>query len=811
MRIVRRIAGLLQHALIEPPSYIEDVAHRHRARLLNIFLPPMILIFGAVDLVYLLTIPGYEPPWYGYVFLLGSYLLNRTRLFSIAPLIVIGMFPIVIVLNISSGESSNPLTTLYYLIPGLILGGILLSMRLTIIFAILAAGVVTAMPSMAPEAFPDSSTVIGPLSALVISAVLVVVAMGFRDRVELDRQAQLRESEERLRLALDAAQMGVWTWNIDTGSVTWSSEIHQMFGVPPGGFDGRYETYLSLVHPDDLAGVRSAIARSLEPGREDYFVEHRLVRRGGEVRWVEGRGRVYREPSGKPVRMIGTVVDITDRKRTERSLRERDEMFRKVFHTSPVAIIISSLEDGSVIDANEAYWRLTGFDPETVKNSTTVELGIWTDAAARREFAVRLKERKSLHNPSYEFVNARGERRITIAYYDLIDMGETSGIFSVFYDITQLKQVESALQVSEARMRALLEAIPDLIFELDRDGRILQFIPSALIQPLLPPEGFIGRTVAEIIPSIADQSSFAIHRALESGQVHAFEYPLRRDGEERFFEARIVALGGDTVLAMIRDVTLTKWVGSERERLINELEVKNAEMERFVYTVSHDLKSPLVTIVGYLGYLEQDIEKGSEAKIKKDTQRIYQAADKMQALLKDLLDLSRVGRVMNPPEVFPFEDAVREAVSLVQGIIRERGVDVEIGPRMPNVNGDRKRLVELLQNLIDNAVKYGGKSDPRIEIGHAGTEDKFSIFYVRDNGIGIEAQFLDKIFGLFEKLDATTEGAGVGLAIARRIVEVHGGRIWVESEPGKGSKFYFTFPSASRLRTGELPNIASAR
>lgn len=795
--MVHGILMLLQRALIEPPPHIHDVADRHRARLLNAFLLPMIVIFGLVDLAYLAAIPGYAPPWYGYIFLLISYFLNRSRLYQVAPLVVLIMFPLVIVFNISSGESSNPLATLYYLIPGLILGGILLSMQMTMVFALFAVGVVMAMPSIAPEAFPTFKAIVGPLSALVISAVLVVITMWFRDQVELDRQTRLRESEERLRLALDASQMGVWTWHIETGAVVWSDEIEAMFGILPGGFDGKYETYLSLVHPDDLAEVQAAIARTLESGGEDYFVEHRLLRQNGEVRWVEARGRVYRGPLGKPVRMTGTVVDITDRKRTEQSLRERDERFRKVFHTSPVAIIISSLEDGSVLDANDAYWRLSGYDPATAKQSTTIDLGIWADAESRREFVARLNERKSLHNPAYEFVNAKGEKRSTMAYYDLIEVGETTGILSIFYDITPLKQAEDALLQSKARMRALLEAIPDLIFELDRHGRILQFIPSAVVQPLIPPEEFIGRKVVEVIPAIADQATFAIQRALESGQVNAFEYPLWQNGEERFFEARVVAVGADTVLAMIRDVTLTKWVGSEREKLINELETKNAELERFVYTVSHDLKSPLVTIVGFLGYLEEDIAKQKLDTLKRDMGRIYQAAYKMQDLLQDLLELSRIGRLMNDPEPLSFADLAREAIELTEGRLQERGVAIHIQPDLPAIFGDRKRLLELLQNLIDNAAKYmGDQSQPRIEIGHDGFRDKYAVFFVRDNGSGIAREYHTQIFGLFNKLDSTTEGTGIGLAIARRIVEVHGGMIWVESEPGRGATFYFTLPVA---------------
>jgi len=360
-------------------------------------------------------------------------------------------------------------------------------------------------------------------------------------------------------------------------------------------------------------------------------------------------------------------------------------------------------------------------------------------------------------------------------------------------------QAEQALTQSEMRTRALLNAIPDMIFELKRDGAILQFIPSATSEPLLPPQELIGKTIAQVIPSIAEQTVFAIERSLESGQVNAFEYQLPQMSDKTF-EARIVSSGSDTVLAMIRDVSLIKWIAAEREALVNELEAKNAELERFVYTVSHDLKSPLVTIVGFLGFLEDDIEKNNIEYLRKDVERIYQAAYRMQDLLQDLLELSRIGRVQHNPEEVPFEDLVKDAIELTDGRLQARGIRVSIKPGMPKVYGDRKRFLELMQNLIDNAAKYmGNQPDPFLEIGQVGLEDSNPIFYVRDNGIGIAPEYHEQIFGLFNKLESTTDGTGIGLAIAKRIVEVHGGRIWVESEIGKGSTFYFTLPAQARL------------
>jgi PAS domain S-box-containing protein len=234
-----------------------------------------------------------------------------------------------------------------------------------------------------------------------------------------------------------------------------------------------------------------------------------------------------------------------------------------------------------------------------------------------------------------------------------------------------------------------------------------------------------------------------------------------------------------------------------REKLIKELESKNNELERFTYTISHDLKSPLVTINGFLGYLKTDAASGPPHRVATDIQRIQDAVDKMHLLLRELLELSRIGRIMNPPEEVLFNDLVREALELVHGQLDARGVTVHTQPDLPAIRGDRQRLTVVLQNLVDNAAKYmGDQPAPRIEIGQRGQEEDQLIFFVKDNGIGIDPQHHERIFGLFNKLDPKTEGTGVGLALVKRIIEVHGGRIWVESEPGKGTVFYFTLPRA---------------
>jgi signal transduction histidine kinase len=240
--------------------------------------------------------------------------------------------------------------------------------------------------------------------------------------------------------------------------------------------------------------------------------------------------------------------------------------------------------------------------------------------------------------------------------------------------------------------------------------------------------------------------------------------------------------------AVQQELAERKRIEKDRETLIRELEAKNAELEQFTYTISHDLKSPLITIQGFMGLLVQDLTAGDIKRVKSDVTRISGAVKKMEQLLNELLELSRIGRVVNPPEEIPLGELVREAVDMVAGQLQERKAQVQIAPELlqtdhgPTVYGDHPRLREVLQNLVENAVKYmGDQTDPRIEIGTR-RDGADMVVYVRDNGMGIDPRYHEQIFGLFNKLDHASEGAGVGLTIVKRIVEVH----------GRGSTFCFT-------------------
>lgn len=284
------------------------------------------------------------------------------------------------------------------------------------------------------------------------------------------------------------------------------------------------------------------------------------------------------------------------------------------------------------------------------------------------------------------------------------------------------------------------------------------------------------------------------------------------DVEDFFIGSFIILVAGNTVFRLARNVyhslnlaerelKMRRLAEQDREAVIEELKRKNQELDRFAVRVSHDLKTPLITIAGFLGYLERDIKDGDYEKADRDFVQINEAAKKMGMFVDELLDLSRVGRIANPPADIAFEEIVQEALKAAEGSIQARQVQVKIEAPLPSVHVDRARIVQVMQNLVTNAVKFmGDQPQPEIRIGFKETGGE-RVFSVGDNGIGIPPERHKDIFELFVKLDPKAEGTGIGLGLVKRIVEAHNGRIWVESEPGKGTTFFFTLEDKNKEET----------
>ena len=365
----------------------------------------------------------------------------------------------------------------------------------------------------------------------------------------------------------------------------------------------------------------------------------------------------------------------------------------------------------------------------------------------------------------------------------------------------QRAEGEDALRESEEKYSAFFKTSRDPVFITSKEGRGIDVNDAAVeLFGYEDRDELLKVNVPDLYKNPEERRR---HTQLidQQGFTKDFAVNLRRkDGSiiKTIITSVIKKDGNGNVIGYhetIRDITERKRMEEERERIFKDLEVKNSEMERFVYTVSHDLRSPLITIQGYTELLRKDIERNETEQVETDLKYIANAATTMDLLLKDTLQLSRVGRVTNPPEDVPFGEIVKEALELIAEHIKSSGVDVSMAKDFPTVHVDRMRIREVLVNLIENSINYRGEQpSPKINMGYRVYGGEI-VFFVQDNGIGMDKSQHKKVFDLFYKVDkSSSKGTGAGLAIVKRIIEVQGGRIWIESEKGKGCTICFTLP-----------------
>jgi len=547
----------------------------------------------------------------------------------------------------------------------------------------------------------------------------------------------LHASEEKFRLISEQSLMGIAI--IQANRIKYAN---QAIGLINGYsvsemLEWSQVEFGKLIHPDDLAFAIEQVTKKQQgdPTAVTHYA-YRLITRSGLVRWVEQYSKSI--SYGGDLADLITLVDITERKQTEEKIQRQNQRLK----------ILREI-DSAILEA------------DSVESIVSVALSNISGLIECRRANLSLIDRVTNEAVIFD-VNTFNET--------LIPKGERLPLAQI-QDFVQILSQNQPLVIQD--FRALADPRP-AIQRLLKDG-----LRSLCSLPLLSEGVLIGMfSIYSEIPDFFDEEKINLGREVAN-------------------QIALAITQNNLLEALLKSNIELEEHAIDRENLIAELTAKNAELERFTYTVSHDLKSPLVTMKGFLGYLEQDMLTGNIERLKTDSKRISNAVEKMQELLNDLLELSRIGRFINASELMPFDELIHAAVELVNGRLTEQHVTVQIQPNLPSIYGDRQRLTEVLQNLLDNAAKYmGDQSDPRIEIGQHGEDGDKPVFYVKDNGIGIASEFHERVFGLFNKLDSSSEGTGIGLALVKRIIETHGGRIWVESELGRGSTFFFTLPPA---------------
>ncbi len=469
--------------------------------------------------------------------------------------------------------------------------------------------------------------------------------------------------------------------------------------------------------------------------------------------------------------------------------------------------------DGILLETNLTFASMLGLDRSRVARQPLTRF-----IAPEDQDTVYLHRRRLLESGERQSFEARLRREQGAPVWTAIEMvlarGETvadggARFLASVSDITKRKAAEAQAKTFDI-LEAVLEHTRAATAFLDRDFNYL-WVNSALAAECRRDRSYFpGRNHYDLYPEAAKWALFLQARDTAKPVYVAatpFCFANQPDRQVSYWDWSLVPIcapDGRVERLVLTLTDVTQRVHSEATLALQEeaLRQRNEELTRFAYLVSHDMKSPLVTVMTFLGYLKQNLLDQDAAAIAEDVDFIQKAADRMVRLLDDLLALSRVEAPRDQTAEESFKAIVDEALEIVAGRVAARGVEVGIADVPVVLVGDRERLVGVFQNLIDNAVKFlGDQVAPRVTVGVDAVGDDF-VFFVRDNGIGIDLEQAGTLFGLFQKLDPASEGSGLGLALIKRIVEGHGGRIWVESAgPGQGATFRFTL-AGTRMGSG---------
>lgn len=382
-------------------------------------------------------------------------------------------------------------------------------------------------------------------------------------------------------------------------------------------------------------------------------------------------------------------------------------------------------------------------------------------------------------------------------------------LLAYFYEKYR-RLVDQRSETSEALYRNLFELSKDPVVVSTPAGALLDANPAAVeFYGFASKDDMLRRTVQEAYQDVGQRQELL--RLLErDGFVRGYETDQKlRDGRVRIIRGTTSAVRGEDgtvekLLAQLHDITEERQASIEIQNMVELLESKNQELERFAFTVSHDLKGPLVTLKGFMGLLAKDLKAQQMEKVGKDMAAIRRAADTMQALVDDLLEYSRLGHGSGTWAEIGLRSVALDVTTLLAGQTEARNIEVHIESDLPVLFGQLTLLRMLVQNLVENAIKYAAR---QVTIGALPGDSLEVAFFVRDDGPGIDPSQHKLIFGLFEKLDSQSQGTGIGLASVQRIVELHHGKIEVDSELGRGATFICRLPSRARWKVhpGEVP------
>jgi PAS domain S-box-containing protein len=620
-------------------------------------------------------------------------------------------------------------------------------------------------------------------------------------------ETELRESEVRFRQMFENHDAIMLLIEPHSGLILNANQsAAKFYGYEKPELCAMNINEINILSPEQVAEDRR---KALNEERNYFVFPHRLV--SGEERIVE----VHSSPitfKEKQALLFSIIHDITDRKQAEDALAESEKKFRALFETMSEGIVYEN-HDGKIISANPAAERLLGLSFDQMQGRTSVD-PLWK--ALHEDGSPFPGETHSLNVAAKTGKPASGEvmgiYNPKSGSYAWLSVNSTPEFlpgekkpfraYAVFRDITERKHIEETLEKSEKKFRLLFEemlsgfAVHEIICDesgTPADYRFLAVNTAFEKMTGLDASNIIGKTVLEVIPETESSWIERYGKVALTGEPIQFEDFAEALG--KYYEVRAYRPEHGKFVTIINDITGRKQAEKKVLTTMDDLARSNAELERFAYVASHDLQEPLRMVSSYMQLLERRYKDKLDSDALEFINFAVDGSNRMKILINDLLAYSRVGMRGEELAITNCEEMLANTLTNLQASIEESKAKITHDP-LPRVMADGTQLESLFQNLIGNAIKFHGSQPLLIHVGVKKDKNDW-VFSVSDNGIGIDPQYFERIFILFQRLHNRQEysGTGIGLAISKRIVERHGGRIWIESQAEKGSTFFFTLPT----------------
>jgi PAS domain S-box-containing protein len=610
-------------------------------------------------------------------------------------------------------------------------------------------------------------------------------------------EVELKHQTELLQSIIDTVPVMIAIFDPHLRTFRFNRALRDILGWTEE--DAAEGNFMVKVYPDPQhRAVVSEFMQSLEHGWRDFTL---TAKDGSHV-----------ESSWANIRLsddtwIGVGIDIRERKRAEEALRKSEHRFRALIEKSSDFVVLINSE-GIVTYVSSPITNIDGFGSEALVGKSSFELMEPEFAPQAKDlFTYLIDHPGETRTIEVNFTGPRGLHVIEAIVTNRLEDPDVCSIVVNARDVTERKQMEEALKVKDERLRGTFENAPFGLFHSTPEGKFIAVNP-ALVRMLGydSPEDLIGTVnrsnIAEALYADPGRRPALVKETVESHDWRVYENHYRRkDGQiitallsfRSFINQRTGRL---ELEGFVEDITDRKRAEDALKEYAANLRRSNEDLERFAYVSSHDLQEPLRNVINFTQLLERRYKGRLDPDADEYIHFIVEGSKRMQGLISDLLEFSRVTSGGRTLEVVDVEKVLAEALQNLHQSIEEEGATVTHDP-LPKVIGDATQIMQVFSNLIGNALKFRREELLQIHVSARCTGGMWE-FSVADNGIGIAKEYFHKLFIIFQRLHSREEypGTGIGLAIVKRIIDRHGGRIWVESEPGKGSTFYFTLPAA---------------